>query len=229
MNISLRLKTIGSLVDKCEKICDIGTDHAYLPIYLIEKNICNNAIASDINKGPVEKAKSNIKKQGLSDKITCRLGGGLKTIKPNEVDVAIIAGMGGNLIRDIIEESKDVFKRLDYCILQPVQNPDILRKYIYESGYDILDEELCIDEGKYYEIIKIKYNNKCEKVEDVYYEVGKKLIDKKHPLIKDYINFKIDKYKNIVKYIKDDTELASIRKSELNNNIIKLEELIKCL
>ncbi|CAG7840098.1 SAM-dependent methyltransferase [Clostridium novyi B str. ATCC 27606] len=229
MNISLRLKTIAFLVDKCESICDIGTDHAYLPIYLIEKSLCNNAIASDINKGPVEKAKANIKKEGLSNKIICRLGAGLKTIKPNEVDAAIIAGMGGNLIRDIIEESKDVFKNLDYCILQPVQNPDILRKYIYESGYDILDEELCIDEGKYYEIIKIKYNDKYKEVDDIYYEVSKKLIDKKHPLIKDYINFKIDKYKNIVKYIKDNTELAIIRKSQLNNNIIKLEELIKCL
>ena len=64
MNISLRLKTIGLLVDKCESIADIGTDHAYLPIYLIKKGICNTAIASDINKGPVEKAKSNIRREG---------------------------------------------------------------------------------------------------------------------------------------------------------------------
>ncbi|KGM97894.1 SAM-dependent methyltransferase [Clostridium novyi A str. 4552] len=229
MNISLRLKTIVLLVDKCEKICDIGTDHAYLPIYLIKNGVCDSVIASDINKGPVEKAKSNIRREGLSDKITCRLGGGLATIKPNEVNGAIIAGMGGNLIRDIIEESKDVFKSIDYCILQPVQNPDVLRKYIYESGYDVLDEELCFDEGKYYEIIKVKFNNNPKKLDNIYYEIGEKLIDKKHPLVKEYINFKIDKYENIMKFINDDTELAKKRKIELKQNIKKLEELLKCL
>lgn len=229
MNISDRLKTIGSMVDKCEVICDIGTDHAYLPIHLIKKGICNKAIASDINKGPVEKARHNVKREGLSCEISCRLGGGLTTVKPFEAEGAIIAGMGGNLIRDIIEESKNVFESFKFLILQPVQNPEVLRQYIYEAGYDIIDEELCFDEGKYYEIIKIRYDNRPLEVEDIYYEVSKKLIDKKHPLIKQYIEFKLDKYKNILKYLKEETEPVKKRKAEIEYKITKLEEFLKCL
>lgn len=225
MNISIRLKTIASLIDECNRISDVGTDHAYLPIYLIKMGICKEAIASDINIGPVEKAEHNIKREGLENKIICRLGAGLTTIEPYEVDCAIIAGMGGNLIRDIIEESKDVFKSLKYAVLQPVQNPDILRKYLYESGYDILEEELCIDEGKYYEIIKVKYNNEPKVLDDIYYEIGEKLICKRHPLLKEYINHKVNKYANILSYIDDETELAKLRRIELEKKIRKLEEI----
>ncbi|MCY6354872.1 tRNA (adenine(22)-N(1))-methyltransferase [Clostridium sp. ZS2-4] len=229
MNISDRLKTIGQMVDNCESICDVGTDHAYLPIYLIQKGTCSKAIASDINKGPVEKAKINIKREGLSDRIFCRLGGGLSTIKPFEVDGAVIAGMGGNLIRDIIEEDMNVFKSLKFMILQPVQNPEVLRQYVYEAGYDVIDEELCFDEDKYYEIIKIKYNNKPTKMDNIYYEVSKKLIEKKHPLVEEYIGFKINKYRSILEYIDERTESARKRKQEITNKIKKLEELLLCL
>ncbi|MEA4826324.1 tRNA (adenine(22)-N(1))-methyltransferase [Clostridium sp. JNZ J1-5] len=229
MNISTRLKTIASLVDKCDKIADIGTDHGYLPIFLIQNGVCKEAIASDINRGPVERAKDNIIREKLDRVISCRLGPGFTTIEPFEVDGAIIAGMGGNLIRDIIEEKKDVFKSLKFLILQPVQNPDILREYLYKSGYSILDEELCLDEGKYYEIIKVKYGTNIQVVDSIYYEISKKLIEKKHPLIKDYINYKIEKYSNILGYISEDTELADNRKAELNEKIKKLEEILKCL
>jgi tRNA (adenine22-N1)-methyltransferase len=178
MELSLRLKKVASLVEKCEIMADIGTDHAYIPIYLVKKGICNKAIASDINKGPVEKAKINVAFEELQNKIECRLGGGLSTVSDGEVDCAIIAGMGGNLIRDIIEEGKDVFKHLKYLVLQPVQNPEVLREYIIKSGYKILDEELCIDENKFYEIIKIKYDNNSVAMDPIFYEIGKKLIEK---------------------------------------------------
>lgn len=229
MDISNRLKCIGNMVEKCECIADIGTDHAYLSIYLVEQQICKTVIASDINKGPVEKAKRNICFSHRSNEIQCRLGPGLTTISPGEVDSAIIAGMGGNLIRDILEESMDVFKTLDYVILQPVQNADVLRKYIYESGYNILDEELCKDESKYYEIIKIKYNNKTEILDEIYYEISKKLLEKKHPLLKEYICFKIKKYDKIINSIIDTSKLAKYRKAEVEEKIIKLKEMLKCL
>lgn len=229
MNISTRLKAIASLVDECDKIADIGTDHGYLPIFLMKNHVCEKAIASDINKGPVERAKENIIKEGLENNISCRLGPGMNTIKPHEVDCAIIAGMGGNLIRDIIEQDKEVFKSLKYLILQPVQNPDVLRKYIYDSGYEILEEELCVDENKYYEIIKVKYDEKPHKPDPIYYEVSSKLIEKKHPLIKEYIDFKIHKYNNVLSYISEDTALAEERKIQLNHKINKLEEKLKCL
>ncbi|MBU5483500.1 class I SAM-dependent methyltransferase [Clostridium sp. MSJ-11] len=229
MDISMRLKTMANMVDKCCCCADIGTDHGYIPIYLIKKGICDKAIASDINKGPCNKAKKNIKKEELEDKIECRIGGGLTTIKVGEANVAVIAGMGGNLIRDIIEESIEVFKNLDYVIVQPVQNPEVLREYIYSKGYTIIEEELCFEEEKYYEIMKIAYDNKIEKVDSIFYEVSYYLVKNNHPLIKEFTLNKINKYNKVLDYIKEDTEGAKIKKDEINKKICKLKELIACL
>jgi len=226
MELSFRLKSIASLIEKCDAIADIGTDHAYLPIHLVKKGVCKYAIASDINKGPVEKALKNIVIENLEDKIECRLGGGFSTIAPQEVQCAVIAGMGGNLIRDIVEDGMDVFKELNYCVFQPVQNPDILREYIYSKGFTILDEELCIDEGKFYEIIKVRYSRSKLAISPIYYEIGKKLIDKKHPLVNKYINYKLEKYYKIYNSILDSTDNAKIRKVEIMDKIKQLKELL---
>jgi len=229
MNLSDRLKTVGEMIKDVNTIVDVGTDHAYIPIYLIKNNIIEKAIASDINSGPVEKAKKNVSDYNLQDKISCRLGGGLTTVKPKEVDAAIIAGMGGNLIRDIIEESKEVFKNLDYAILQPVQNPEVLREYIYKSGYKIIDEELVKEEDKFYEIFKVKYDNKIKETQPIHYEVSETLIKKKHPMMKEYLVFKLDKYTKIYSGLNQATESAIKRKEQLEKIIIKLKEFLQCL
>lgn len=229
MELSLRLRTIASMVDKCECVADIGTDHGYIPIYLLKNKVCTKAIASDINKGPVEKAKFNVRIEDLEGKIDCRLGGGLTTINKGEVQGIVIAGMGGNLIRDIIEERLNIFKKSKFAVLQPVQNPEVLREYIYKNGYKIIDEELCIDDNRFYEIIKIRYASEVEEVEDIYYEIGKKLVDRRHPLIKEFIEYKINRYSEIHNNIKENTESAGRRKNELKDKIKKLEELKECL
>lgn len=229
MEISNRLKCVASMIDRCNSIADIGTDHGYLPIYLIENSMCESAIASDIKKGPLNKAKINIKKYNLEEKIQCRLGAGLNTIKENEVDLAIISGMGGNLIGDIIDNDLGVFKSLKYAVLQPVQNPEVLRKYLYGKGFNIIDEELCIDENKYYEIIKVEYNNNVIIKDDIYYEISEKLIEKKHPLISQYIEYKVNKNRHIIDNIDLCNSNALKRKEELvyKNHILK--ELLSCL
>jgi tRNA (adenine22-N1)-methyltransferase len=226
MELGIRLEKIASLVQNCDKLADIGTDHAYVPIYLIKKGVCNSAVASDINKGPVEKAFKNVALENLQDKIECRLGGGFSTIQPGEVQWAVIAGMGGNLIRDIIEEGFEVFKTLESCILQPVQNPEILREYIYNQGYEVIDEELCMEENKFYEIIKISYNNKPMVLDPIYYEISKRLIDKKHPLVKQYISYKLEKYYKVYNNLTEVSENAILRRNEIEIKIKKLKELL---
>lgn len=229
IELSNRLKTISNLINNVKSIVDVGTDHGYIPIYLVGNNILDYAVASDINKGPVEKAKNNVKDYNLGNKISCRLGGGLTTVKPKEVDAAIIAGMGGNLIRDIIEESKGVFKTLNYAVLQPVQNPEVLREYIYKSGYTILDEVIVKDEEKYYEIIKVKYDSNKREVEPIYYEISEILLNKKEPLFKEYIKFKLNKYTRVYENLNEETELSRKRKEELRRIIQKLKEFLQCL
>ena len=229
MDISLRLKCIANQIDLCHSVGDIGTDHGYIPIYLIKQGKCNTAIASDINQGSLDKAKFNIAIQNMELVIECRLGAGLNVFKPREVDSIIIAGMGGNLIRDIIEDDLDVFKSMDYAVLQPVQNPEILRKYLLERGFIIIDEDLCKDENKYYEIIKVKFGVNPIKKDEVFYEISEGLIEKHHPLLKEYLNYKIKMYNKIFLKISEDTPLSQKRKVELELKMQKLKELLVCL
>jgi tRNA (adenine22-N1)-methyltransferase len=227
MELGVRLSKIASLIENCEAMADIGTDHAYIPIYLVKHEICSKAIASDINKGPVLKAKQNIQQEGLQDRIQCRIGAGLSTLKVNEVRCAVIAGMGGNLIRDIIRDDMEIFKAMDYCVLQPVQNPEVLREFLYTSGFNILDEELCFEESKYYEIIKVSYGDEPKKLEPLFYEVSQLLIEKAHPLIKEYISFKIEQQYKIVEHIQENTLNAQIKKRKVYDKIKRLKELLE--
>ena len=229
MELSKRLMKIASYVNYCDAIADIGTDHGYIPIYLVKNNKCNSAIASDINKGPIEKASTNIRFEGLSEKIKCLLGGGLKPLKVGEVNGVIIAGMGGNLIRDIILEDIEKVKLYDFLILQPAQNPEVLRKFLYNNNFEILNEDLILDDGKFYELFKVKYNENAKKInikDEISYEISSILLESNNSLVKDYIKSKIKKYENIITYIKDDTSLAKKKKDILNEKINKLKEMI---
>ncbi|HEY8890437.1 MAG TPA: class I SAM-dependent methyltransferase [Clostridium sp.] len=227
MELSIRLKTIVSMIEKCDSVIDVGTDHGYVPIYLVKNYIIKKAIASDINRGPVEKAKNNIILNNASSQISCRLGSGLSTVKKGEVQIAIIAGMGGNLIRDILEDDLEVVKELKYIVLQPVQNAEVLREYLYNAGYDILDEEICIDDGKYYEVIKAKYNTIPVKVDNIYYEISKILLDKKHPVMRKFIEYKLEKYLKVYNSLNEITIASKNRKKCIYEIINRLKEFLR--
>jgi len=162
IQLSPRLAKIKELVPKNCCTADIGTDHAYIPISLVKEGIAECAIASDIKKGPLLRAKANIQRCGLSDKIEMRLGAGLSTLKQNEAEVIIIAGMGGILISEILEKSKDVAKGAKLLILQPMTAVLELREYLVENGYFVESEYLEAEEEKIYNIIAAKPNGRCE-------------------------------------------------------------------
>ena len=153
-----RLLACASLVRTGSVAADIGSDHAYLPIYLVKNQICPRAIASDINKGPVERARINIAVSGLSDKIDVLLADGLDKAAPLLPDDIIIAGMGGELIRDIIAASEYVKNPCVRLILQPMTMPEILREYLAENGFNIINERICASRSKYYQISCAEYD-----------------------------------------------------------------------
>lgn len=227
MIISKRLKLISDLVKDVNSVVDVGTDHGYVVIDLLKEGRVERAVASDINKGPVDRAKKNVSDHNLSDKIHCRLGGGLKTVKPGEVEAAVIAGMGGNLIRDILVESEDVFKELKYVIVQPVQNPEVLREYIYKLGWNLQDEWIIFDEDKYYEIFKVSYGTNPRSVEPIYNEVSEILLKKKDPVYKEYLKHKAAKYSRIYEGLSEDTDNARTRKNQLKVKIEAIEGFLK--
>ena len=229
MELSKRLKRIAEHVDKCESVADIGTDHGYIPIYLVKEGICKKAIASDINKGPIEKAKVNVAFEGVSDKVKWLLGPGLNPLKVGEVNGVILAGMGGNLTRDILLADMDKVKKYDFIILQPAQNPEVLREFLYKNDYEIIDEDLIKDEGRFYELFKVKYNENSEKLvfeDELEYEVSPLLREKNHPLFKEFIEEKINRCETILSFIKEDTEAAKKRKSDLEEKINKLRGML---
>lgn len=228
MELSKRLNWIIEKLDNAKVIMDVGTDHGYIPIYLVRNGIAEKVIASDINKDPLKKAQINAALDGVSDKIDLRLGGGLAPLKNREAEAVIIAGMGGNLIRDILEADFNKVKNLKYLILQPAQNPEVLREYLYSSDYEILDEDLCLDEGKYYELFKVRHKSgDYIKLESIFYEISPTMLSKKVPLLKSYIESKIDKNKKVINFIVDDTDHAKERKNELKEKNERLESLLK--
>lgn len=227
MIISRRLKLISDLVKDVDSVVDVGTDHGYVVIDLLKGGRVKKAIASDINKGPVDRARKNVADHNLSHKIECRLGGGLTTVKPGEVEAAVIAGMGGNLIRDILLESEEVFKKLDYVIVQPVQNPEVLREYVYKLGWNLEDEWIIFDEDKYYEIFKVSYGKEPKTVEPIYNEISEILLNKKDEVYKEYLNHKASKYSRIYEGLKEDTENAKARKSELKEKLDAIEGFLR--
>lgn len=145
--LSKRLSAVAALVKQDAAIADIGTDHGYIPVYLTQNKVVKNAIAMDINEGPLNSCKTLVKQEGLENKITVRLSNGLSSLQADECDTIIIAGMGGELISDIL--SKCSWIKDKHLILQPMTHPEIARKYLYDNGFEI-DNDLIIADGKHY-------------------------------------------------------------------------------
>ena len=147
---------IASLVPKSSTLCDIGTDHAYVAIYLAKKGIADKIIAADIKKGPLLQARKNIDAFNVGHIVETRLSNGFDQFGQGEAECAIIAGMGGETIINIITEGKDITP--DTLILQPMTGADKLRKFLYENGYRITDESFVTEGEKVYCIIKAQKN-----------------------------------------------------------------------
>ena len=153
MTIGLRLKAAADFVPSGCVAADIGTDHAYLPIALVQSGRCPRAIAGDYNEGPCASAARSVRGANLTDKIDVRLGSGLAILAPNEADVAVFCGMGGSLIKQLLTDSPQIAQSLKGLILQPQQSYASLRRYLYEIGWHIADESLVKEDGRLYQII----------------------------------------------------------------------------
>ena len=186
--ITPRLKCIIDHT-KGNRIADIGTDHAYIPIYLVENDLAEYVIAGYVRQGPVDIAKANVEKHKLSDKIEVRLGSGLSVIEKGEVDTVIIAGMGGQLISEIL--STDIEKARECnLVLQPMNAQYELRKYLISNGFSITDEDIAIEGFKVYNIMNVINKPQKEFDNDIEYHLPKYLVNSK-----DVDEDKLNKYK----------------------------------
>ncbi len=162
-----RLECAASFVPNGSRVCDVGTDHAYLPIYLVGKGISPEALATDINQGPVDRALINVSLYGLADRIKVRRADGLCGAIDFYPDAVLILGMGGELIVRIISDADWLAddKRPVRLILQPMTHPEYVRKYLLENGFRVVDEKIC-ESGKFYDVMAAEYDGVKRTIDD---------------------------------------------------------------
>ena len=160
VKISNRLTTAAALVTQGYTLADVGTDHGYIPIYLLQQEKIPSAIAMDINEGPLERAKEHIALYGLQAYIQTRLSDGVAALKPGEVEAVLIAGMGGGLVIHILQDGEQVCRTAKELILQPQSEIERVREFLREEGYTILAEDMVYEDGKFYPMMKVQYQEK---------------------------------------------------------------------
>lgn len=161
LNLSERMLMAAKMVRKGNDVADIGTDHAYLPAWLILNGISPKALACDVRKGPLENAKKTVEQYGIEEKITLRLSDGFDEIEPSEAQDFIMCGMGGTLMESLVSRTdwlKDTDKRI---IVQPQSHAEDIRRYFVENGFEILFEDACFDAGKLYCAMAAEYTGKA--------------------------------------------------------------------
>ena len=155
--ISKRLELVASFVPQGAILLDVGSDHAYLPIELVERDQIERAIAGEVVDGPYQSAVKNVEAHGLNEKIQVRLANGLAAFEEaDQVSVITIAGMGGRLIATILEEGLDKLANVERLILQPNNREDDLRIWLQEHGFQIVAESILEEAGKFYEILVVE-------------------------------------------------------------------------
>ena len=226
MELSKRMQAVADLVTVGNKVADIGTDHAYIPIYLIEENISPSVIAMDINEGPLQIAESHIKENQLHNRIELRLSNGFEKLKPFEAETAVIAGMGGALVIRILDTYREVTNSLKEIILQPQSEIYKVREHLLKEGFVILDENMVCEDGKYYPMMKvcISKENTCEMWNDAELEYGKFLLEKKHPVLLQFLKRELEIRKQILDRLSEQTGDRILKRQEEVREEIRIIE-----
>ncbi len=220
-----RLRAIADSVPTGATLADVGTDHGYVPIYLCQKNIIVKALAMDVKEGPLSRAQKNIERFDMKEKIETRLSDGLCALQQGEVDTAVIAGMGGLLIAQILEEAPFYLKTY---ILQPMTATAELRAYLEQNGFCIVKEKLAQEDEKLYTIMRIE-RGEMNIEKPVYYHVGQRLLDERDPLTPVLVRQLLAKYQQTLHGL-DRTEREDVLEkkqqvSDLINDLLALKEV----
>lgn len=189
MEISNRLKAICDLCLPGQVVADIGCDHGYVSITLTNSGKFEKALAMDINEGPLRLAGQNIALYGDKARIETRLSSGFDKLEKGEADTVIIAGMGGMLVRDILDAGRDKLGSVKQLVLGAQSDIDTVRRYITAAGFRFDDEEMLEEDGKYYQLIRaVNTGSDIEgQLSDIEALYGPVLISKKHAVLREYL------------------------------------------
>ncbi|MFX3623802.1 MAG: tRNA (adenine(22)-N(1))-methyltransferase TrmK [Ectobacillus sp.] len=231
IKLSKRLEAVASEILPQSILADIGSDHAYLPCYAVMNDIVTYAIAGEVVDGPFRSAQSKVAQYGLQSKVAVRKGDGLEVVEKGEVDTITIAGMGGALIRDILERGKDKLEGVTRLILQPNIGAHNIREWFIENGWELIKEKILKEDGKIYEILVARKGDGLkpysEKRKHALF-MGPFLIKEKNEVFVEKWTHELKNLKRISKQLEqaEETEEAAAKRREIEEKIRMVEEVL---
>ena len=219
--LSNRMQALTDMVTPGTVITDVGCDHGFVSVYLVQKGISPRVIAMDVRSGPLEHAREHIRECGLEDRIETRLSDGLHSLKTGEAAGMICAGMGGPLMEKILTEGREQAKEFRELILQPQSEIDKVRLYLLTHGYAITGEKMVFEDGKYYPAMRAVHGE-MPLWQDVELQYGKYLLEEKHPVLQEYLKEKEKTCKKIQEKLAADgkkAEKITARQKELEDEL----------
>lgn len=238
--MSQRLRAVAELVTAGNRTADIGCDHGYVSIWLVQKGICPHVIAMDVNRGPLQKAQENIAAHGMSDYIETRLSDGADQLEAGEADSLILAGMGGRLMLRILADRAAVTETMEEWILQPQSEIGLVRRTLRRQGHLIVQENMVKEDGKFYPMMRVlprKLSTAVPNGEEgeplctkrlAYERYGELLLRERHPLLKEYLELERQKLGQILKKLEDVQEREGASPKSLNRRkeLLKEKEIL---
>jgi len=218
------------MVPQGARVADIGSDHAYVPVELIRSGRAQKVIASDVHAGPVENARSVVAAAHLEDLIEVRLGSGFDVYKLGEVDTAVLAGMGGFLIRDLIQEGLLLVQSLKCLVLQPMVAIRELRVWLLQHGFEILEERVAQEGQKFYEIFSVHYTGRgLEIVELETAELGVSMFRAEDEISMKYLAHRIQKTETVIRALAQAKDAQATERHAFEARLELLKEVQTCL
>ncbi len=221
ITLSKRLQCLADKIDKGAIAADVGTDHGYIPAWLIQQGVCQRVIASDIKAGPLQSAVKTARNAGVEDKVDFRLCAGLDKYGPDEFDVAIIAGMGGETVISILEAAP--WTKSKKLIIQPQSKLPELRRWMYANGFIINDAELVYDTGRIYLVWQA--SGGVAENEPGTHMIDPQLMNKRDPLLGAYLEGLIKRELKILKGMEKGTAVSEAELSGQRAAIYELKQL----
>lgn len=214
VELSERLAAVARQVPAGAVVADIGTDHAYLPVYLVRRGIAPRAVAGDVHRKPYEAALATVRACELEDRIDVRLGDGLQVLAPGEADVVVLAGMGGKTVCSILTAGRSVLAKVQRLIIQPMRDISLVRRWLLANGWRLADEDMAREGGHYYFIMAAEPGQ--EKVKDAFWlELGPRLLEKRHELLHDYLLKRLREIDTVLAEIKRAQSAVALEKAAL--------------
>lgn len=202
IRLSPRLAAVAAFVEPGARAADIGTDHGYIPMFLLQEGICPKVLAMDVRQGPLERARAHrdLLPEELQKRMELRISDGLTALKPGEADTVIIAGMGGSLILSILEKGRCLWPSVRHWILSPQSDLGGVRHFLCGNGFAIEQENMVKDQGKYYTVLSVR-QGECSYEREADYIYGRCLIQSRNPVLSEYLDREERRLREILKHL----------------------------